>query len=177
MKKVFNRFEKFMDFFESSVCSVGLLLTIVVVSINVFSDLILNRRSVVFEELASVGYIWVTYASMGYLYRKRDLMEVSFVVNSFPARLKYLAELLREVYLIAFGFIMVYFGIKLCQGGLVKKLVSTQIPYFYIDIAIVIGFLSQTLFCLKDLIVNLAHIKEAMAGSFAPEGWKKEEEA
>ena len=175
--KFFDKFEKFMDFFESAVCSAGLLLTIVVVSINVFSDLILNKRSVVFEELASVGYIWVTYASMGYLYRKRDLMEVSFVVNSFPAKLKYFAELLRELYLIAFGIVMVYFGIKLCQGGLVKKLVSTQIPYFYIDIAIVIGFFSETLFCLKDFIINLLHFKEAMAGGFMPEGWKKEEEA
>ena len=161
---------------EPTVCAIGILITVIAVCINVGADLLFGKRFTAAEEIASLGYIWVTFAGVGYLYRTDSFMEVSFVVKGMNHKVRYFAELFRIVYLSAFSYIIISATIKLLKNAFIKKMVSTKIPYFYLDLSILIGFSILFLLTIVDIVKWFIDFKDIMAGRKAIKGTEEAEE-
>lgn len=145
---------------EDAITIVAMLIMLVAIGINIAMNWTMEKRYGQLEELGTAAYMFGCYAGIALLYKRRELTDVTFVVNIMPAKLRWFVELFKYAYLVFFSVILTYQGIILCMNSTVKKLTALQIPYIYLDVCIVFGFGLLAIRASIDLVKHVTLAKQ-----------------
>ena len=115
--------------------------------ITVFSMWFIGKRYSQLEEIVLAAYVWVAYLSLGHHYRDKQCVSVDFIVERLPEKAKKVVEILVDIVSFVIGFVILVLAWKLMMKSVNKYTAVVKISYFWIDMGVVVGFLS--------LVVNI----------------------
>lgn len=106
LKKVMD---KIIELFCISIMSIMTVL----VTYQVITRYFFNKPSAVSESLSRYLFIWLVLFGSAYVFGRREHMNIVFIKDAFPFRLKILLEMLSELVIASFAsLIMLYGGYK-----------------------------------------------------------------
>lgn len=136
----------------SSVAFVGLLLLTLS---NVLCDWITQKRFGEIEELVQILFVWTVYAEAGLLYKNDEHIKVTFIYNLFPPRGQRVLSILIDLISFATASVTAYFALKLAIKSINKYTSVLHFSYFYIDMAVVVGFVFLAVFIIYKMVRSL----------------------
>ncbi len=148
---------------EEWICLVMMILMFVAIGVNIILNWTLRLRMGKLEELGTSAYMFCCYAAFGWMYKNKDLTEVTFVVKAMKPKLRWFSELFRCVFLVFFGALVTVRSVQLCGNSIVKKLPSLQIPYIYLDSSLVLGFSVLTIRAIIDTVKHISTAREVFS--------------
>lgn len=94
------------------------------------------------EEVSRILFVWMSYASFGYLTRNSRHVRVSFVREKFPVKLQKVILLICDFLFLGFSVLGLKAVIVLCMGAFKYKDMLTAVPWNYnvLYFAGVLGF-------------------------------------
>lgn len=134
------------------------LLVVIPVVINVAYREFFSKYSTTLEAMALLGYVGIGYAMFGYLYKKDSHVDVRFVEMMLPPLGKKLVELFRDLFILAYCLVMVYWGFKLAKGNLNHLVPATRISYTWGYVLIIIGAFSGAVRSLWALLARVVRL-------------------
>ena len=140
MKKIIAYFRD--GKFEELLGCLMLVTVIVPVVLNIINRSVLNKYSISLEATALLAYVWIGYGFFGYLYRKDAHVDVKFIVNKMPPKVRVFFDLLRDLFILLFSAYMVYWGYKLFGSNLNRYATGTKIPLAVGYASIIFGYFS-----------------------------------
>ena len=135
MKKIIAYFRD--GKFEELLGCLMIVTVIVPVVLNIINRSVLNKYSISLEATALLAYVWI-----GYLYRKDAHVDVKFIVNKMPPKVRVFFDLLRDLFILLFSAYMVYWGYKLFGSNLNRYATGTKIPLAVGYASIIFGYFS-----------------------------------
>ena len=160
LKKEYATFE----IIEEWLCIGMMLLMFVAIGCNIVTSWVAHTRLAEFEEIGTAAYMFSCYAAMGWMYKKKDFTEVTFVVNAMRPKMRWFFELFRYLFIVFFCVLLTVRGIELCGNSIQKKLTALQLPYIYLDVCIVFGFFIMGVRSIVDTIKHLIARKSIVIG-------------
>lgn len=139
---------------------VAIIVVIIPVIVNIINRSIFNFYSTNLEAVALIAYVWIGYGFFGYMYKKDAHVDMKFVVNKMPPKLRAAFDLLRDILIFAFSAYMFYWGLKLCSTNLNRYAMGTRIPLACGYASIVFGFFSGAVRSLFTIIRRAIGKKE-----------------
>jgi len=121
------------------------LVMIVFTGINVFCMWIIGKRYSQLSEVVLSSFVWVSYISLGKHYRYKQCISVDFLVELLPPKSKKIIEIIQDVLVFCIGAVVLYLAIKLTGKSMNKYTAIIKISYFWIDLGVVLGFISLLL--------------------------------
>lgn len=133
-------------------------LMVALVGFNVISFWLTKRRYGELEELVVSCLVWVSYISLGSHYRKKECIRADFLLSALSLKWQKILDVLIDIASFIIGSVVLYYGFMLMIGSMRRYTGTFKIPYFYIVMGLVIGFVS--------LLVNivLKHLPDAGEG-------------
>jgi len=154
MKKIIRFFRD--GKFEEILGCVAIITVIIPVIINIVNRSVLNFYSTDLEVIALLAYVWIGYGFFGFMYRKDTHVDMKFVVNMMPPRVRYIFDLLRDILIFLISAYLCYWGVKLCSTNLHRYASGTKIPMAIGYASIVFGFFSGALRSFFAIITRFA---------------------
>lgn len=153
----------FMDVLNNAdifVSGVALILLVAITFIGVVSRRLFNAPFAWQEEMQVFCTLWLVYMASGAVFRTVDHISIEILVDSFPAKLKWLTEVF--VYLIVMATLVFTF---IRSSMLIVQLYSTsrmtnmlKIPYFLVYLPLPLGcvlmIVSDTIVTVKRLFIE-----------------------
>ena len=132
--------------------SVMLGLMLVLSLFNVLSSWITKNRYGEVEELVLICFVWVVYIGMGLLYKTKEHISVSFLVQMLPPKGQKIISAVNDVIVFASSCIITCYAVKLTVKSVTKYPSVLKVPYCYIDAAVAAGFLTLIVYLLQKLL-------------------------
>ena len=157
IKKIEAAFEKVIDFISSVVFGIMVLCT----TFNIFSYWFMNKRFGQFDEIVLALFMWVIFTCLGVLYRHDEHIAVTFLLDGRKPRTQLIMKIINDLVVVVTSIIFTYYAYKLMMRSFNKYTSLLKIPYAYIDLSVVIGYVSLTLVSaircgehIKELVVS-----------------------
>lgn len=125
---------------ELKIACAAFMLTLVMVTANVLLRYLSGTSLLFSEEISYLGFAYTIFLGAAYLYRKRVMIAVDFVIHMMPSALRRATVFLTLLLLLAANCYLVYISILLVDDGWVRRTAYLQMPYAYIHSASTIGF-------------------------------------
>ena len=138
MKKIIAYFRD--GKFEELLGCLMIVTVIVPVILNIINRSILNKYSINLETTALLAYVWIGYGFFGYMFGKDSHVDVKFIVAKMGPRMRFVFDLLREVYICLFCCYMAYWGCKLFSTNTARMVAGTKVPLAIGYASIAFGF-------------------------------------
>lgn len=138
-----------------------IVVVIIPVVLNILNREFFDRYSATLEAIALLAYIGIGYAMFGYLYKKDAHVDVRFVTMLLPPFGQKLAELFRDIFILAFSALMAYWGIRLALNSLNRDVPATNICYSWGYALIAVGGISGAIRSFWALVSPLFRKKES----------------
>lgn len=106
---------------------------------QVFTRFVLNSPSTVSEEFLRYSLIWLTMLGSAYAYGQKKHLAVVFVARKIPEKFKFYVDMLVELIVLAFIFIvLLYGGMQAYQNsvGQVSSALNMPTQYLYLSLII-----------------------------------------
>ena len=126
--------------------------------INVSSRLLTGREIPVMNEVALMGFLWVTYVASGQFYRINAHIRIDFILSHLPPKVREVMEIMISAINVTVTGYVAFLAWKLMSKSFVRTLNITHVPYAYMHLAIGIGFTVMTLYIFFDLIVQIINL-------------------
>lgn len=126
--------------FEEILGCVMIAVVIIPVIINIINRSFFSTYSISLEVTALLAYVWIGYGFFGYLYKKDAHVDMKFLVNMMPSKMRVVFDFLRDILILVFSVYMVYWGLKLCSTNLTRYATGTKIPLAIGYASIAFGF-------------------------------------
>lgn len=136
----------------------GLLLAVASYGTNIISWWVSSRRFAIADDYALIGLVWASYAGLGILFRSRGHCTIDFVVNLLPEKGRVVMKVVQNVIITAICIIAVYFSWKLSIKSVNKLLTISKVPYFFVDIAIPLGYGHLLLLVVVDTLRSILRL-------------------
>ncbi len=117
-----------------------LALLILSTTLNIIGYWITGRRSGQVDDLVLSLFVWVVYIGVGSLYAGNGHISVSFLVELLPKGLQKAVRLFDDLVMLVASCAFAYYALKLSLRGLTLLTPVLKLPFFYIDISLVLGF-------------------------------------
>ena len=149
--------KKIIGFFRSGeaeawIGRIAVVLVIVPVIVNIFLRSVVKTYSTPIEALALTAFVWIGYASFGYLYKKDSHVDVRFLVKLLPPKGQVIMSIIRDVFILVFSVYIIVWGVKLTRSGMTRNITGTKISFFYPYVSVVVGYSSGALRSLFSLL-------------------------
>ncbi|MDR0485209.1 MAG: TRAP transporter small permease [Elusimicrobiota bacterium] len=129
MKSIKSVVDKVLQWF----CIVIVAVMTVLVTYQVVTRYFLNDPSAISEALARYLFVWLTCFGGAYVFGKRGHMNLGFIRDKFPIKIKISIEMLSEFLIMLFAvFVMIYGGRVYAARQMIQLDPSMQIPMGYI---------------------------------------------
>ncbi len=125
---------------ELKIACAAFLLTLVMVTANVLLRYLSGTSLLFSEEISYLGFAYTIFLGAAYLYRKRVMIAVDFVIHMMSSGLARITTLATLVVLLVTCCYLVYISLLLVDDGWVRRTAYLQMPYAYIHVASTIGF-------------------------------------
>lgn len=143
-----NSVDRLIDLIGSVMLGLMLVLSL----FNVLSSWITKNRYGEIEELVLICFVWVVYMGIGLLYKTKEHISVSFLVQMLPPKGQKIMLVVNDVIVFVSSSIILYYAVKLTIKSVTKYTSVLKVPYCYIDAAVAVGFLSLMIHLLHKLI-------------------------
>ena len=141
--------------FEEIISCLGLVLIIVVVSINVTLRYFFARSIAWAEEVSVIGFSCVIFIGSAAVYKRNMHVGIDFVVNMLPTVVRRIIFIGTRLFLLVFTAYVAYLGWIYSMEAWDKPTSILFIPYFFINIPICIGFASMAVHSLLGCLALL----------------------
>ena len=141
--------------FEEVVSCLGLVLIIVVVTINVTLRYFFARSIAWAEEVSVIGFSCVIFIGSAAVYKRNMHVGIDFVVNLLPALWQRILFIVTKLFLLVFTAYVAYLGWIYSMAAWDKPTSILFIPYFFINFPICVGFASMAVYSLIDCVALL----------------------
>lgn len=132
-----------IDAVENIVGSSMFFVMIMLLAFNVCSWWFAKKRYGQLEEAVTACLVWVSYINMGSHYRNKQHIRVDFLLTKLSPKGQKIADILNDVCVFIIGSFVLYFGWKLMWKSRTKFTGVLKICYFWIDLGLVLGFISM----------------------------------
>lgn len=105
-----------------------ILVIVIIVSLEVFGRLLLHKSLMWSEEVALLLMVWTAFIAMAIGVEKGLHIAITLFFNMFPKKVQFVISKFNTCATIFFGYILVYYGIKLTQMTWNSTLPATQWP-------------------------------------------------
>jgi len=140
---------------EEIICCSALVITIMSVLINTISGWVTGKRYGELIEIALIGFVWVIFMGLGIVNKYSNHIRIDFIIDALPKGIRKIIIPIVEVLCIVFCLYIAYYASILTMGAVNKTTSLLRISYFYIDLAVVLGFISLAFHNILDLIKSL----------------------
>ncbi len=152
--KVYKKIDKVIDIIIV-ICSAIMVLALLA---NVVSRLLTGRDYPALNEIALMGFLWITYVGGGQFYRIDAHIRIDFILSHLPAKAREVMEVLISAVSVAVIGYVAFLSWKLMGRSFIRTLNVTHVPYAYMHLALGIGFSIMTLYNFTDLIVQIINL-------------------
>lgn len=166
MKKTYLKISQIVENIFDMIGNIGLLITVGCSAYNIISLWITGRRVPYLDEFSLIALVWVVYIGMGLLYKNNEHVTMDFLIKLLPNKGKAISRIFNDILIIITSAATTYYAWHLSIKSFDKLMMITKIPYFFCDIAVVIGFAHLAILSLVDIFVNISaliHKKEVPA--------------
>ncbi len=129
-----------MDKIVNAIGAVMLSVMILATAVNVVSTWFGSRSGAV-DDLIQCVFVWVVYIGIGSLYSKGEQISVPFLVNMMPDKVQRVMNVFVDVVMLVTSCFFAYYALKLTVRGASLLTPVLKLPFSYVDIAVVLGFL------------------------------------
>lgn len=164
-----EKFKRILKSAEEVICISSLVLTIIPVFINTLCGWIIGRRLGQLEEIALTGFAWITFFSIGYVYKLGSQISVYFLVQLLPASIQKIMDTIITIVIFLSSIYISWKAYILMINAIEKTTPLLGISYFFIDLGAVTGFLLLSLYSLKNLLEKF--IKNKCISSSGSKRW------
>lgn len=105
-----------------------ILVIVIIVSVEVFGRLLFHKSLMWSEEVALLLMVWTAFIAMAIGVEKDLHIAITIFFNMFPKPVQFVIAKFNTCATIFFGYILVYYGIKLTQMTWSSTLPATQWP-------------------------------------------------
>lgn len=134
------------------IAAAGLVTAITTTSVCVFTRYILNFTYAGFDEVISLGFVWTVFPGCAAAYKRKMHFGIDSVVVLLPEGIRRIIELGIKVFLLLLTGYLTYLSYILAANAWEKSLVVIGVPYFYVDLSMIVGFGFATWYSLLFLI-------------------------
>ena len=156
LKKAEKAFEKAIDILGSVLFALMLAST----TFNIVSYWLTRKRFAQFDEIVLTLFLWVTFIALGVLYRTDEHICVTFLIDSAKPAVKKWMQLINHLFVLVTSVVFVYYSYKLVMRSFNKYTSILKLPYAYIDIGVLVGYLSLSF---VSAIRLFEHIKQMVS--------------
>lgn len=132
-----------------------LSVTVLVVIVNVALRYLFQGGIFWAEEVATTSFIWSVFIGSAAAYRYKMHIGIDFVSKFGPARWRSFVAVIIDALMVAINGYIVYLSILFIQANSLKRTPVLDIPAFYVNLALSVGFGLMTLYALVFLIQDL----------------------
>ena len=135
------------------VCFAGMIICLMA---NVFCDYVFGRRFAEIDEVLKSFFVWVTYVGAGMLYKNGEQMQIDFLADKLPEKLRKTNDLFVDLFTLLISGVVCYYSWTLSIRSMVKTTAVAHIPYAIIDFALVVGFFTMFVYIIMKLICKIS---------------------
>lgn len=159
---------------EELVAGVALTIMVGITVVNVFSRFIFKNAIPWADEMAIIGLVWSTFIGMAACYKRKAHLGIDFVVSHLPVTVqKYLQMVLMVAMVVFFGY-MAYISFQFACIA-TKTTPFFHLNYFYLYIAVSIGFFSMTIYSIGFFVMGFVNPEKFAAIYVIPPAEKNED--
>ena len=142
MKQKQWNFVSFMDKIVDIIGGSMFFVMVALTGFNVISFWTTGRRYGQLEELVVSCLVWVSYISLGQHYRDKECIRADFLLTALPPKGQKIVEVVTDLASLVIGGVILFFGLQLMLRSTNKFTGVLKICYFWIDMGLVLGFVS-----------------------------------
>ena len=140
---------------ELKIASLGFVLTLAMVTANVVLRYVAGRSLLFSEEISYLGFAYTVFLGAAYLYRRRVMIAVYFVVTHLSPRAQHWTSIGTLLLLLVANLALLYISLLLVQDGWVRRTAYLNLPYAFIHSAGAISFLLMAIYSAVFLVQGL----------------------
>jgi TRAP-type C4-dicarboxylate transport system permease small subunit len=145
--------KKLVTHFNEIVSSITFTMTVLVVTVNVFSRFLFGHSFSFTEEIAFIGFTYSVFLGAVILFKTRAHVAIDIVVDKLPEKLQGIVTLLTYLLLFVANVYFLYLSTYLSIEAWIRRTAALDIPYTFIDLAAAYAFLVMAYYSLKFIIV------------------------
>ena len=137
-------FYKIIHHLPELIAGVALIWAITITVVNGLTRYILGFTFAGSDELVVLGFGWTVFPGCAAVFRLKMHMGIDALVKIFPTKTRQILDFCLEILILFINAFMIYLGFFLAYNAWGKILPATGISYFYLDMALVVGFAFMT---------------------------------
>lgn len=174
MKRVLKLLLWVIKNIEELVAGAALITMVGITVVNVFSRYVFRSAIPWAEELAVIGLVWSTFIGMAACYKRKAHLGIDFVVSHLPVMVQKWLQMVLMVAMVAFFGYMAYISGQFALAA-TKTTPFFHLNYFYLNIAVALGFLSMTIYSVGFFVMGITNPEKFAAIYVIPPAEKNED--
>ena len=139
-------------YFEELLASIAISIVVISAFYGVISRYILNNPVAWSNEVATIAFTWTVFLGAAAAWKNNKHIHLDLVYNFFPNKIKIISDWLKNIILTVFFIFALYLSIKFTITAYNKPTAILRIPFSYVDVPVVIFFLSIILRSIQKII-------------------------
>ena len=139
-------------YFEELLASIAISIVVISAFYGVISRYILNNPVAWSNEVATIAFTWTVFLGAAAAWKNNKHIHLDLVYNFFPNKIKIISDWLKNIIIIAFIGFALYLSIQFTITAYNKPTAILRIPFSYVDVPVVIFFLSIILRSIQKII-------------------------
>ena len=139
-------------YFEELLASIAISIVVISAFYGVISRYILNNPVAWSNEVATIAFTWTVFLGAAAAWKNNKHIHLDLVYNFFPNKIKIISDWLKNIILIVFIAFALYLSIQFTITAYNKPTAILRIPFSYVDVPVVIFFLSIILISIQKII-------------------------
>ena len=144
---------------------VSMLLLISIIGLLIASialRYVFHKPAIWISPLITLLFIWASMISIGYVYKKRGHIAITFVVEHFPENLRVLIDIVVYIIIVS-SLILVFIGtIKILPVHAQRFIIGLRISRIYFSSAILVGVISMLITTIHFILMEAKKLAETL---------------
>ena len=136
---------------EELLASAAIIIVVLSAFYGVVSRYILNNPVAWSNEIATISFTWTVFLGAAAAWKHNKHIHLDLVYNYFPNKLKKISDLIKNIVLAVFFLFVLYLSIQFTITAYNKPTAILRIPFSYVDLPVVIFFVSIILRSLQKI--------------------------
>ena len=136
---------------EELLASAAIIIVVLSAFYGVVSRYILNNPVAWSNEIATISFTWTVFLGAAAAWKHNKHIHLDLVYNYFPNKLKKISDLIKNTVLAVFFLFVLYLSIQFTITAYNKPTAILRIPFSYVDLPVVIFFISIILRSLQKI--------------------------
>ncbi len=153
-----NTLKKILSNFDLILSGFFLCITVSVVIVNVALRYLFHGGLFWAEEVATTSFIWSVFIGSAAAYRYKMHIGIDFITRLGPASFRKLIKVVIDSLMLVINGYIVYLTILFIQANSLKRTPVLDIPAFYVNLALCVGFAMMTAYALSFLYLDICKL-------------------